>query len=208
MAAENSSREKHEKLTLPKLVAVTGQEASGKDSYAAHLAAMGYMHVSAGDVLRERARAQGYQDPIERTVLSKIGDELKQEFGPSPIVESTLAKYHAQEADFPGGLIISGLRRTSELKAFQAHGAALLWIAASDESRLANQHARGRGDDQSDAAFLEKSQQEYTGTTAGGAEGVNLQAVEALADCRVENDGNLEDLYQRADDSLSDTTHN
>ena len=38
---------------------------------------------------------------------------------------------------------------------------------------------------------------------SGGEDGVNLQAIEMLADCRVSNAGRLEDLFRNADMALS-----
>lgn len=52
-------------------------------------------------------------------------------------------------------------------------------------------------------AFIERSKKEYFGSTDGGADGVNLQANEALADCRVSNDGTLEELFTNASSVLS-----
>ena len=191
------------KPTLPQFIAIIGQEGSGKDSVADYLAKQGYMHASAGDVLRKRAREQGHKDPISREVLSQIGDALKREFGPSPITESVLAQYHQAPQQYPAGVIISGLRRVGELEAFKAHGAVLLWIDADDDRRFANQSHRARADQQDREAFNKKSKEEYYGNTQGGGHGVNLQDVEALADCRIVNDGSLEDLYRNAVRTLS-----
>ena len=101
---------------LPKRIAITGKEGSGKDSLGNLLEERtGYLHISAGDVLRERAREQGHTDPIPREILSQVGDEMKKEFGPSPIIESTLKKYELLQVEFPAGVVISGLRRIGEL---------------------------------------------------------------------------------------------
>ena len=188
---------------LPHFIAIIGREGSGKDSYGNYLAQRGYMHVSAGDVMRSRARELGYTDPIPRSVLSKVGDEMKREFGSSPITEMTIAAYGLQKAKYPEGLVISGLRRVGELKSYKNHGAVLLWINADDERRFANQNHRSRTDQQDLKSFLERSNLEYYGSTDGGEDGVNLQAVEAMADCRVENNSTLEDLFSRATQALN-----
>jgi hypothetical protein len=51
--------------------------------------------------------------------------------------------------------------------------------------------------------FTERSNLEYFGTTDGGSEGVNLRAVEALADCEVANDSTLQELFVNADQALA-----
>lgn len=190
-------------MKLPALIAITGQEGSGKDSYGEYLAAQGYWHVSAGDVLRERARSKGYADPIPRTILSKMGDELKQEFGSGPIVNSVIADYKNREQEFPAGLVISGLRRAEELQAFKESGAVALWIEADVRARFNNQLGRERGH-QSLEAFKLESDREYFGTTEGGQSGVNLGAIKELADCTVKNDSTLNELFMRADATLAD----
>jgi hypothetical protein len=192
-----------ESLSLPRLIAVTGQEGSGKDTYSEHLAERGYMHVSAGDVIRDRARAEGYADPISRDILSQVGDRFKQEFGLSPITQSSLANYEKNADTYPAGLVISGLRRAGELEAFKKHGAVILWIDAAIEKRYKHQANRARGDHQDLTSFTEQSQREYLGTTDRGSIGVNLQAVEALADCRVSNDSTIEELTIKADEALA-----
>jgi dephospho-CoA kinase len=189
---------------LPKLIAIVGQEASGKDSYGEHLGELGYMHVSAGDVIRARARAEGFSDPISREVLSQVGDRLKQQFGPSPITESSIERHQQQQELYPSGLVISGLRRVGELMAFKKHGAVVVWLDASTELRFNNQSSRARGDNQDFEDFKAQGDKEYFGTTDGGASGVNLQAVEALADIKVPNKGTLIDLYTNADKALED----
>jgi dephospho-CoA kinase len=190
------------KIVLPKFIAITGLQASGKDSFGNHLAEYGYLHVAAGDVLRQKARAEGYSD-LTRSVLSVVGDELRKEFGPSPITASSIARYQKVNSKYPKGLVISGLRRIGEVKAFKESGAIVLWIDAEDKRRIENEFARARDDQQTPEEFLERSRKEYLGETEGGTDGVNLRAVEAMADCRVLNNGSCEDLYRNGDKVLA-----
>jgi hypothetical protein len=113
-----------------------------------------------------------------------------------------LIQYERNADRYPAGLAISGFRRVEEIEAFRNHGAITLWIAASLERRFDNQIKRGRGDRQTLEEFTERSKIEYYGTTDGGVKGVNLQAVEALADYRVANEGSLEELFENADQAL------
>lgn len=190
-------------LEMPKFLAVTGREASGKDSYVAHLVERGYLHIAAGDVMRERARQAGYEGELTRDILSKVGDEFKAEFGSSPITTSSVEAYEQQVEMYPAGLVISGLRRVGEIKAFKERGAVVLWVDANPERRFARQQERARGDSNMTIEEFERmSNKEYYGAGDGNAEGVNLQAVEALADIRVGNNGSLEEFLAAADDAL------
>ena len=188
---------------LPRFIAVTGQEGSGKDTYAKHLEEMGYLHISAGDFIRGAARSKGHRDPLSREVLSQVGDELKAEFGLSPITEASIKQFERQEPA-PVGLVISGFRRLGELKAFRRHGAVALWIAADERTRYRNLGYRSDRPDWD--AFIKRSRLEYSGGTDGGKDGVNLQAVEAQADCIVTNDADVETLLRRGDETLEKIT--
>lgn len=190
-------------LVLPKMIAIIGREGSGKDSYGDYLAELGYLHISAGEALRERARDEGFSDPIPREVLSKIGDKLKSEFGPSPITESSIKQYQENIDHYPAGLVISGLRRVGEIEAFKKHGAVILWINADTKRRFHNLYHRDRGDHLDLESYKKQSDAEYYGTTEGGSSGVNLKAVEEYADCRVNNDKSLEELFINSNKILS-----
>ena len=184
---------------LPPFVVITGREGSGKDSYAHHLAEKGYLHIAAGDVIRDRAREQGYSDPIPRSILSKIGDQMKRELGDSPITESAWRAYEQQ--DHPVGLVISGLRRVGEIEACKARGGVVLWIDANDRRRFQNLQKRENAP--SWEAFVTVGESEYNGTTTGGKTGVNLHDIQLMADCHVANSGTLEDLFRNADLTLA-----
>jgi dephospho-CoA kinase len=187
---------------LPRFITVTGQEGSGKDSYADHLAGKGFMHISAGDFIRSVARQErGCTDPIPRSILSEVGDELKARYGSSPITEASLSRYEQEREIYPMGLVISGFRRVGELRAFKARGAVALWIAASDETRFHN--LSHRPDQLSWEEFKIRSEQEYHGDTSGGKGGVNLKAVEEMADLKVVNEGTLQELYDNGDEALN-----
>lgn len=109
-------------MKLPEFIAITGRKGSGKDYLGHHLESdHGYLHIPASGVLRQIAKEQGYEDPISREVLSNIGDTFKKEFGPSPITESSIIKYRQKQEKYRG-LVISGLRRSPEVKAFKKAG--------------------------------------------------------------------------------------
>jgi len=175
----------------PRHIAIVGLEASGKDTYANYLETKGYLHVAAGDFLRAQARRQGYKDPIDRATLSKVGDELKLKYGPSPIVTSTLESYRVDQQKYPAGIVISGLRRTGEIAELKKQlDAVVLWIDCDDEIRFHRQTVRARDDHAASLAeFIKKSHQEYRGDNSSDGKGVNLQAVEAMADMRIPNNG-------------------
>jgi|GEM_PF-672434 len=183
-----TSPESHPPGKLPEFVAVTGRKGSGKDYLGRHLESeYGYLHIPASDVLRQIAREQGYEDPIPREVLSKIGDEFKKEFGASPITESSIARYQQDQEKY-NGLVISGLRRPPEVKAFKGRGAVALWVHADEAQRFNNTHSRNRGDQETLEEFRANDQLEYEGPAEADSNSIGLKAIEELADHKVTND--------------------
>lgn len=175
----------------PRLLAVCGTDACGKDYYAGHLAQnYGYMHVSAGDVIRNEARSQGHTDPIPREVLSKVGDDMKRRYGAAPIAQSALEKWQHQQKTYPAGLVISGLRRVPEIRELKDRGGLVVFIDAPLELRFAWQSRRVcREVAATIEAFAASSDIEYYGRTPAGTAGVYLQGVEELADIQFMNGG-------------------
>lgn len=190
-----------------KTVAITGTDASGKDLYAQHLEDMGFMHVSAGDVLRNAARAQGHLDPIPRIVLSEVGDQMKAKFGSAPIVLSSIETYSEKKDSYPAGLVISGLRRVAEVKAFKERGAYVLFVDADPQIRFARQlNRKGREKSENIEDFLRSGQIEYLGQTSAELAGVYLQGVERLADVILLNNGEQADFFEQADKLIAVST--
>lgn len=184
----------------PRYIAITGTDASGKDTYAHHLEELGFMHVSAGDVIRAEARAQGYHDPIPRPILSKVGDDMKARFGSAPIALGAIEQYSKQQGIFPVGLVISGFRRVAEVVAFKQHGATVAFFDADLELRFEWQsHREGRDKANTLEEFIEVGRKEYFGLTEAGKKGVYLQGVEQHADVKILNNGSKEELIQKTD---------
>lgn len=182
-----STQEIHSAQSLPEFIAITGRKGSGKDYLGHYLESeYGYLHIPASDILRQTARERGYKDPIPREVLSKIGDEFKKKFGPSPITEGSVAKYK-QKQDQYSGLVISGLRRPPEIKAFKNRGALVLWIHASESQRFDNVHDRDQNSETLEE-FLANDRLEYEGPAEAEENSINLKAIEDLADYKVIND--------------------
>jgi len=195
------------KLTLPEIVAVTGREACGKDLYAEHLVTeYGYLHISAGDVLRAVARNQGFSDPIPREILSKVGDEMKEQYGQFPITASSIDRYNLLKSDgLAEGLVISGLRRVGEINYLKNRDGVVLWIDSDIATRYERQSSRARGGQKDYDDFVKASEKEYDGGTSQGVNTVNLRAIEAEADLRVTNNSDdIEIFFHQADEALCD----
>jgi dephospho-CoA kinase len=179
-------------------IVVSGMPASGKDSAGDHLAERhGFMHVSASNILRAQAAKEGYQAPYSREILGKVGDELKKKYGAAPVSRKALEQYQTVHNEFPGGLVISGLRRVHEIDFVHENHGLVVFIDSPDERRFEWLKARNRDDEVSIETFKEREAAELKGTTAEGKDGVWIEGVRAKADVIIDNSGSLEDLYKK-----------
>lgn len=183
------------------LIAIAGTLGSGKDTAGEYLAAKyGMRHVSAGDVLRTEARLQGYTDPLSREVLGEVGDELEKNYGPGPITRRALAQYEQVVEQFPGGLVLSGIRRMPEVERLKQNGALIIFIDASAELRYQRVIGRSRGDDApSLESFQQRERAELYGETPEGKNGLYILGVKKEADVIIRNNQGLAKLHQALD---------
>ena len=184
----------------PKFVVVAGTDGSGKNTYANHLESMGFFHVSAGNVIRNEAYKRGMREPLSRSVLSSIGDELKRQFGATVITNHSLIEYQKHTAQYAAGLVIGGLRRVAEAHEAIKYGADIIFIDASPITRYKRQFDRTSRENEADyGAFLQRGSVEFNGQTPEGQDGVYLKGVKDIAYFTVMNDGTQEQFFKIAD---------
>lgn len=129
-----------EKLVL----GIVGLAGSGKSTVASIAASEGWTIISMGDIVRETAADLGIEPTASN--LGKLALSLRRERGPTVIAEGCVEKAKRLRGYL---LVIEGLRSPEELKLFKAafRRFVLVVVAAPDELRFRNLHARGREDD-------------------------------------------------------------
>lgn len=119
-------------------VGLSGTQGAGKDECARHLVSKhNFLHVSTGDMLRDVARQEGLD--LERLTLTELGVRLRKEYGSQGVlVAKAVEKWHDEADNYPGGVVVSGLRTVGEAQEVIARVGLLLFVDAP----VALRHAR------------------------------------------------------------------
>src|SRR5687767_1489256 len=123
------------------IIGLTGKNASGKGEVAAYLQERGFTSYSLSDVLRDELKK--INKPITRDNLTWLGNELRNEFGPSVLADKILDKieddHHYVIDSFRNPEEVIAFRRTKEF--------VLLSVEASPAKRFERIKSRNRESD-------------------------------------------------------------
>lgn len=170
------------------ILGVSGPYGAGKGEVVAYLEARSFYPLSLSDVLRDELRARGLVETRERMI--ETGNELRAKHGPAALAQRLLARL-APDRNY----VIDSIRHPAEVEALRAQGRGfrLIWVDADPALRIERLRSRGRsGDPESLPKLLEQEGRERRG---GGDSAQQLDAVEALADFHVRNEGTLAALH-------------
>ncbi len=169
-----------------KVIGLTGQPLSGKDTAAGFFVMKGFAHFSCGDILREEMRKQGL--PVDRAHTGPFATKMKQERGNAYLAELAAEKV-------TGNAVISGLRAALEVEALhQRFGDdfILLCIDAPIEDRYERAQKRGREGDHITFEEFRRIEENERSDASGALE---VDKVIALADRHIDNSGTIDGLY-------------
>lgn len=178
------------------IIGLTGRNASGKGTVAEWLIAHGFVYTSLSDAIRVWLREQGKE--VSRDNLIWAGRTLRSQSGPGVLAERTLAT-------LPPGrdALVDSVRNPAEVAVLRRRkDFALLEVCAAEPVRYDRLRARGRA---GDAANLEEfRRQEQAELASGDAAAQQLVATAALADCRVDNNGDLAALEKQLETLMAE----
>jgi dCMP deaminase len=171
------------------IIGLTGRNASGKGEAAEFLQSKGFTYYSLSDVIREEVSKQGLE--VTRENLITAGRQLRAEHG-----TGFLARQILQRLEPDQNYAIDSFRHPDEVMVFRDRtDFVLLAVEADVQIRFERIKQRGR---ESDPETMEEFQAlEEQEALSQAKEGQNLTATEALADCLVENNADLDDLHKR-----------
>ena len=170
------------------IVGVAGPYGAGKGEVVEYLRARSFYALSLSDVLRDELRARGETETRERMIAT--GNELRARNGPAVLAEKICARLLPDR-----NYVIDSIRHPAEVATLRAQGRGfrLVWVDADPKLRIDRLRSRNRpGDPASLETLLEQEGRERSG---GGESAQQLDAVAALADVRLRNEGSLPALH-------------
>jgi dCMP deaminase len=170
------------------IVGVAGPYGAGKGEVVEYLRARSFYALSLSDVVRDELRARGEEETRERMIAT--GNELRARNGPGALAAKLCARLLPDR-----NYVIDSIRHPAEIATLRAlgRGFRLVWVDADPKLRIERLRSRNRsGDPASLDTLLEQEGRERSG---GGESAQQLDAVEALADVRLRNEGSLPALH-------------
>jgi len=175
-------------------LAFVGPPAVGKDAASKYLEEKYKMiHISSGDIIRKYVTDNNL-GTLDRKNLQIIGTKLRTEKGGDILIRMAMENHK-------DNVILSGLRAIDEVESFKKFGGLVIAVDAPLEKRYKMAKLRGRIDDNSTLEdFIKIEEEERVSTDRNGQ---NVDAVVAMADIKITNDGDLNDLFKKCDDIIN-----
>ena len=174
------------------IIGLTGENCSGKGISAEYLKKRGFLYLSLSDFIREELAEQN--EEITRESMIAKGNDLRARFG-----QGILAQRAVQKMDKDRNYIVDSIRNPGEVKELKKlRNFVLVHVHAPPEIRFERMRARKReSDPQTFEAFriIEEAEMKK--------EGQNLGETVKMADRKIENSAQQQDLYGKWDTLLS-----
>ena len=177
------------------IIGITGYYASGKDTVGNYLIKRGFQHFSLSDEIREEAKRKKIK--ITRDNLIKLGNELREKFGPAILAERVKNKLKPNQ-DY----IVTSVRNPAEVQALAEDPQFMLIAVNADRKKrfeLLKQRVR-EDDPKTFEEFVQKEKIEES----SDPNKQQLHTVNKMAKITIKNDGTLEQLYAKVDKVLLD----
>ncbi len=177
-------------------IGVTGKNCSGKDTVAELLVEKGFYHHSLSDIIRDELSARGLD--ATRDNLIQVGNELRESNGASILAQRTEAKLESDR-----NYVITSIRNPGEVDLLRRSPKFLL---ISVEAPMSARYERSVGRDRVGEGQL--SVEEFTANEAreqsSNPKQQQLDKVGELADLTICNNGTLEQLQAKLDETLQE----
>ncbi len=187
------------------LYGLSGTNGSGKDSFAAYLAAeYNFLYVSSSDLLRHEARARGLT--VERKALRTISAEWRRVGGLGVLIDKAVDLYNVEGGDVAyAGLVTGSLRNPGEAVRVHELGGKMIWLDADPRVRYdrIQSASRGRGaeDNKTFEEFLSEEQAEMS--HSGDHATLSMIDVKERSDIFITNESNdMKVFYKTVKKSL------
>ena len=179
------------------IIGITGSFGAGKGAVVDYLVReKGFADYSARNFIVQEIKHRDL--PVNRDTMAEVGNDLRLVHGSTYIIESLY-----NEAKKRGGdAVVESLRAVAEVRLIKKLGGIVLGINAAPEVRYERAVARGSETDK--VSFAEWLQQEVRESNPTDPTKQDIFGALAEADVVIENNGTLEELYEKVDEMLQE----
>lgn len=177
------------------VIGLTGENCAGKTTAVDYLSKKGFYPISLSDIIREELQAGG--ESITRDALIKKGNLLREKFG-----SAILAVRAKEKMDKSKNYVVDSIRNPAEVEELKRlENFYLIYVTADAAARFERLKRRGREEDPKTLeAFreIERLEMENAERTKQ-----NLKQTFAMADRKIENNGDVSRFYEQLDLALA-----
>ncbi|MBP7837306.1 AAA family ATPase [Candidatus Saccharibacteria bacterium] len=182
-------------LAKPVIIGLAGTFASGKDSLARALEEkFGICHISTGDIVRKFAMEK--YGSIERPILYKTANWLREKHGAGALSHMALEEYNIHKEQYPSGVCVSGFRAWEEAKVIKNNGGIIVFTDAPQQLRYDRTITRAR--DNEKLSSFEEFKKREDAEDGGVNSKFSIAGIKKHADIVIDNDKNLDDFLNEA----------
>ena len=178
------------------IIGITGTYSSGKDTVSEYLKQKGFSHYSCSDILREEADKMGLEQNRDNWI--KIGNDLRQQFGPGILGQRILEKIDNENVT---KAVVSSIRNPGEIDELKNTGSFYL-IKVDAPIEIRYERAKRRGNLADDVSFEKFKFQEQSELVSDDPAKQQISACMQMADYTILNSGSMEELYKKIDEIL------
>jgi len=180
------------------IIGITGFLASGKGAVSEILKQKGFIVYSCSDAIREECRKGNIE--ITRDNLQRIGNELRQKFGPNILAKRLVDIIILQGLD--NNYVVESIRTQKEIEELKKLPNFNL-VSVEADIKIRYERAKERLKEKEHVSSLEKFQaSEKKELTSTDPNSQNLEKCKQLAEYRINNDGPLEALSSQLEELL------
>jgi dephospho-CoA kinase len=173
------------------IIGLAGSFGAGKGTVVEYLLTKGFTHYSASGFITEEIVRRGL--PVNRDSMIIVANDLRQQYGPSHIVEELYKRASSQGGD----AVIEALRAVAEVEKIKALGGNVIGVDAEQKTRFDRSQKRGSVKD--GVTFEVWLAQEQKESNPNDPTKQDIFGALKKADMVLLNNGTQEELFEQVD---------
>ncbi|MBA3550926.1 AAA family ATPase [Patescibacteria group bacterium] len=177
-------------------IGITGTIGAGKGTVVEYLKTQGFKHFSAREFLIKEVKKRGLE--LVRHNITDVANNLRKQYFPGYIISELLKRAE----QYKGNRVIESIRTLGEIELLRQNGKNFYLFAVNADLNLRYERVVERHsitDNVSYDKFVEDEKREYESAEPWSQ---NLKGCIAQADYVFDNNGTVEELYKKIEDTI------